>query len=57
MNNVPLSEWSILQRSGNIVEVKNYRNSKERFDEFRFTGLSNFSFLEYDYLNDQSENE
>ena len=54
MNSVPLNEWSILQRTGNHVEVRNYQNSKERFDEFKFTGLSNFSFLEFDYLNDQS---
>lgn len=53
MNKVPLAEWSIMQRKGNIVSVKNYKNSKEIFDDFKFTGLSNFSFLEFDYLNDQ----
>lgn len=52
MNNVPLSEWLVLQRNGGKVSVRNYENSKKLFDDFRFTGLSNFSFLEMDFLND-----
>ena len=52
MNNVPLSEWLVLQRQGGKVSVRNYENSKQLFDDFRFTGLSNFSFLEMDFLND-----
>lgn len=52
MNNVPLSEWLVLQRQGGRVTVRNYENSKELFDDFRFTGLSNFSLLEMDFLND-----
>lgn len=52
MNNVPLEEWSVLVRKGNHVEVKNYSNSKEKFDDFKFTGLNNFSFLELDVIND-----
>lgn len=46
MNEVPLEEWAILQRTGSHVRVKNYKNSKEIFEEFKFTGLSNFSFFE-----------
>jgi energy-coupling factor transporter ATP-binding protein EcfA2 len=49
MNRVPLEEWSVLQRHGNHVKVLNYDNSREIFEEFKFTGLSNFSFLEMDF--------
>lgn len=52
MNNVPLEEWSVLQRKGNLVTVKNYENSREIFEEFKFTGLSNFAFLELDVINE-----
>ena len=51
MNAIPLTEWSLLQRKGNHVRVLNSKNSKELFDEFRFTGLSNFSFFEMDFAN------
>lgn len=49
MNRVPLEEWSVLQRRGSHVQVLNYANSRELFEEFKFTGLSNFSFLEMDF--------
>ncbi len=52
MNEVPLEEWIVLQRTGSRVRARNYENSAEQFDEFRFTGLSNFSFFEMDYLNE-----
>lgn len=51
MNHVPLEEWSVLQRKANHVSVRNYGNSKDIFEEFKFTGLSNFSFLEMDVIN------
>ncbi len=51
MNNIPLEEWTVLVRTGNHVQVRNYQNSKEVFDEFLNTGLSNFSFLEMDFVN------
>ncbi len=50
MNKVPLEEWSFLERHGGRVEVHNYDNSREVFEEFKFTGLSNFSFLEMDFI-------
>ncbi|MGO4003705.1 hypothetical protein ABVN23_21790 [Pseudomonas fluorescens] len=50
MNEVPLKEWTVLHRVGSDVKVSNYANSAEKFDEFRYTGLSNFSFFEMDYL-------
>ncbi|MBT2794484.1 hypothetical protein [Paraburkholderia strydomiana] len=46
MNHVPLEEWTVLHRDGNTVHVRNNENSKSAFDEFKFTGLSNFSFFE-----------
>lgn len=55
MNRVPLEEWSVLQRRSNRVNVLNYDNSRNLFEDFRFTGLSNFSFLELDYPNAQPQ--
>lgn len=51
MNEVPLTEWAIVQRNGNHVQIRNYENSKDIFDDFRFTGLSNFTFFEMDIIN------
>jgi energy-coupling factor transporter ATP-binding protein EcfA2 len=51
MNKVPLEEWSVLERRSNRVTVRNYANSKSIFEDFKFTGLSNFSFLEMDIIN------
>ena len=41
----------VLERSGPVVEVKNHCNAKAVFEAFKFTGLSNFSFLEMDFAN------
>lgn len=46
MNHVPLEEWTVLHRSASVVHVRNQENSQAAFDEFKFTGLSNFSFFE-----------
>lgn len=54
MNSVPLTEWLVLQRLGGKVRVRNYENSKKLFDDFRFTGLSNFSFLEMDFISNET---
>ena len=45
MNNVPLKYWSVIERLSNKAKFYNYRNSKDMFDEFDFTGLSNFDFF------------
>ena len=37
--------------TGSHVKFRNIQNSKEIFENFKFTGLSNFSFLELDVLN------
>lgn len=55
MNNIPFDEWSIIVRNKNHVSVKNYSNSREKFEEFKFTGLSNFSFFELDVINEEQE--
>ena len=44
-----------MQRTGGKVEVRNYSNSRDQFDSFKFTGLNNFDFLRYDYINEQTE--
>ncbi len=51
MNKVPLEVWSVLQREPGVCRVRNYANSKDLFDEFKFTGMNNFDFFACDYLN------
>lgn len=51
MNHVPLDEWSVLQRNGNHVSVRNIHNSKAAFEDFQFVGMSNFTFFEMDFAN------
>ncbi len=56
MNNVPLEYWSILKRTGPKCITLNIRNAKKIFDDFNFTGLSNFDFFSTDfYLNGLDE--
>jgi energy-coupling factor transporter ATP-binding protein EcfA2 len=49
MNNVPLEYWCVLHREGGECISFNYRNSKDLFDEFELTGLSNFDFFSSRY--------
>jgi hypothetical protein len=51
MNNVPLEYWQVIQRTGGECHIFNYQNSKEKFDEFEYTGLNNFDFLVTDFIN------
>jgi hypothetical protein len=55
MNAVPLQYWQVIQRNGGECQVFNYQNSKEKFDEFEYTGLNNFDFLRTDFLNSKWE--
>ena len=55
MNNVPLKYWQIIERKGGECTVFNYKNSKEKFDEFKYMGLNNFDFLATDYINSKWE--
>ena len=49
MNNVSLKYWSVIQRKGNKSKIFNYSNARETFEDFIFTGLSNFDFLCTDF--------
>lgn len=50
MNDVPLEYWNVLHRTESTVKSFNYANSKEKFDEFEFSGLSNFDFFASEYF-------
>lgn len=50
MNAVPLEYWTVLNREGSIVRVHNRFNSANKFEDFRFTGLSNFDFFASDFI-------
>ena len=45
MNKVPLEAWTVLLRDGPEIRAYNYGNAKAVFDDFKFTGLSNFDFF------------
>lgn len=49
MNKIPLKYWNIICRQPKVSLVYNYYNSKDTFDDFKFTGLSNFDFLATDF--------
>lgn len=49
MNKIPLAYWSVIQRVQNKSLFYNYANSKLTFDEFEYTGLSNFDFLSSEF--------
>ena len=50
MNSVPIENWQVIHRDKGACKVYNYDNAKEQFDEFRFTGLSNFDFLATEFV-------
>ncbi|MCP4214856.1 MAG: ATP-binding protein [bacterium] len=45
VNAVDFEDLNVLDRDGHLVRAYNYVNSKERFDEFKITGLTNFDFF------------
>jgi len=49
MNLVPLEFWTVLLDEPKGMRVFNYFNSKQKFDDFKFTGLSNFDFFSMDF--------
>jgi len=59
MNTVQIENWAVLHRDGNKISLYNYENSKEIFEEFKFTGLNNFDFFASEFFksgfSDQSE--
>lgn len=50
MNGIDLDYWSVLDRKGPEVHAFNSKNRPDDFEEFRFTGLSNFDLLARDFL-------
>lgn len=49
MNKIPIRYWSILDRKPKTSIIYNYRNSKDVFEDFKYTGLNNFDFLATDF--------
>lgn len=50
MDIVDLQYWNILERKGEKVIPLNITNNPNLFEDFKFTGLSNFDFFSSDYI-------
>ncbi|MFH0759674.1 MAG: AAA family ATPase [Bacteroidota bacterium] len=50
MNAVDIENWAVIMREGNKISLFNYENSKEIFEEFKFTGLNNFDFYASEFF-------
>ncbi|MEZ5070848.1 MAG: ATP-binding protein [Bacteroidales bacterium] len=50
MNAVDISTWAVLVREGHKISLYNYENSREIFEEFKFTGLNNFDFYANEFF-------
>ncbi len=50
MNAVDIEHWAVIMRDGNKISLFNYENSKEIFEEFKFTGLNNFDFYASEFF-------
>lgn len=50
INITDIKDWNVLVRKYSKVRAYNYVNSKERFDDFIMTGLSNIDLLISDYV-------
>lgn len=53
MDSVDIKNWNILLREDNVVKALNYENNPKLFEEFKYTGLSNFDLFSSDYLLDK----
>lgn len=51
MEVVDLEYWNVLVREGKKVRGINIKSNPELFEDFKFTGLSNFDFFSSSYLN------
>ena len=60
MNAVDIENWAVIMREGNKISLYNYENSREIFEEFKFTGLNNFDFYASEFFrsgfSDEEEN-
>ena len=50
MNAVDIRHWAVLRREGNKISLYNYDNSREIFEDFKFTGLNNFDFYASEFF-------
>lgn len=50
MNQISLKYWSVISRDRTKSIFYDYQNSKEIFDDFKYTGLNNFDFLATDFF-------
>jgi hypothetical protein len=50
MNAVNIEHWAVIVREGNKISLFNYENSREIFEEFKFTGLNNFDFYASEFF-------
>jgi len=50
MNQISLRYWSVIGRDHTKSIFYDYKNSKEIFEDFRYTGLNNFDFLSTDFF-------
>ncbi len=50
MDVVDISNWQILRRDKTKIKALNEENSKDLFDYFRMTGLSNFDLFSSDFI-------
>jgi ABC-type multidrug transport system ATPase subunit len=61
MNAVDIEHWAVIMREGHKISLYNYANSKEIFEEFKFTGLNNFDFYASEFFrsgfSDEAEEE
>jgi len=61
MNAVDIENWAVIMREGHKISLYNYENSKDIFEEFKFTGLNNFDFYASEFfksgLSDEIEEE
>jgi hypothetical protein len=50
MDVIPVRYWTVLSKENSHISVYNYENSKKKFDDFKYSGLSNFDLFASDYL-------
>ncbi|CAN5858542.1 hypothetical protein BH11BAC7_BH11BAC7_07670 [soil metagenome] len=50
MDVVDIKDWNVFHRKGTCVKSLNYRENKSLFENFKFSGLSNFDFFSSDYI-------
>ena len=55
MNIVDISQWNILMRRGKVVRSLSSKMCQDEFEEFKFTGLSNYDFFTSDFLDKISD--